>query len=111
MDNPKVCTQDLDSIDIPREYTKLFKHHFYSINLNMIPACTKAYKALDVKHEPLTLIPPHFEAPLPLTQPSVSIAFSNFVIYIIFYLSDLNVFNLGISSEFPRIATTCFRAI
>ncbi|XP_020286330.1 intraflagellar transport protein 52 homolog isoform X2 [Pseudomyrmex gracilis] len=71
VDNPKVCTQDLDSIDIPREYTKLFKHHFYSINLNMIPACTKAYKALDVKHEPLTLIPPHFEAPLPPTQPSV----------------------------------------
>ncbi|XP_024888284.1 intraflagellar transport protein 52 homolog isoform X1 [Temnothorax curvispinosus] len=70
-DNPKVCTQDLDNIDIPREYTKLFKHHFYSTNLNMIPACIKAYEALGVKHEPLTLIPPHFEAPLPPTQASV----------------------------------------
>ncbi|KAL0111294.1 hypothetical protein PUN28_012893 [Cardiocondyla obscurior] len=70
-DNPKVCTQDLDNIDIPYEYTKLFKHHFYSINLNMIPACIKAYETLGIKHEPLTLIPPHFEAPLPPTQASV----------------------------------------
>ncbi|XP_032691249.1 intraflagellar transport protein 52 homolog [Odontomachus brunneus] len=70
-DNPKVCTQDLDNIDIPREYTKLFKHHFYSINLNMIPACIKAYEALGVKHEPLSLISPHFEAPLPPTQASI----------------------------------------
>lgn len=45
----------------------------------MIPACIKAYEALGVKHEPLTLIPPHFEAPLPPTQASVSII-SNFYI-------------------------------
>ncbi|KAL6428355.1 hypothetical protein ACFW04_008559 [Cataglyphis niger] len=70
-DNPKVCMHDLDNIDIPREYTKLFKQHFYSINLNMVPACIKAYEALGVKHESLTLIPPHFEAPLPPTQASV----------------------------------------
>lgn len=71
-ENPKVCTQDLDTIDIPREYTKLFKHTFYSINLSMVPECIKAYEVLGVKHEPLTLITPHFETPLPPTQPSVS---------------------------------------
>lgn len=71
-DNPKVCTQDLDNIDIPREYTKLFRHHFYSVNLSMVPVCIKAYEALGVKHEALSLIPPHFEAPLPPTQASVS---------------------------------------
>ncbi|XP_054004093.1 intraflagellar transport protein 52 homolog [Hylaeus anthracinus] len=70
-DNPKVCTQDMDMMDNPHEYTKLFKHHLYSINLNMVPACIKAYEVLGVKHEPLTLIPPHFEAPLPSTQASV----------------------------------------
>ncbi|XP_066591365.1 intraflagellar transport protein 52 homolog [Prorops nasuta] len=70
-DNPKVCTQNLDNIDIPREYSKLFKQQFYSINLNMIPECIKAYEVLGVKHEPLSLIPPHFEAPLPPTQASV----------------------------------------
>ncbi|XP_076230944.1 intraflagellar transport 52 [Calliopsis andreniformis] len=70
-DNPKVCTQDMDTMDNPHEYTKLFKHQLYSINLNMVPACIKAYEALGVKHEPLTLIPPHFETPLPPTQASV----------------------------------------
>lgn len=85
-DNPKVCTQDLDNIDIPREYTKLFKQHFYSINLNMIPASLKAYEALGVKHEPLTLIPPHFEAPLPPTQASVSIAFQFTSIYLLAHI-------------------------
>ncbi|CAG5100136.1 Similar to Ift52: Intraflagellar transport protein 52 homolog (Mus musculus) [Cotesia congregata] len=53
-DEPKVCTQDLDTIDIPREYTKLFKHHFYSINLSMIPECISAYQLLGV-------FPPSFQ--------------------------------------------------
>ncbi|XP_015438778.1 PREDICTED: intraflagellar transport protein 52 homolog [Dufourea novaeangliae] len=70
-DNPKVCTQDMDMMDYSHDYTKLFKHHLYSINLNMVPACIKAYEVLGVKHEPLTLIPPHFEAPLLPTQASV----------------------------------------
>ncbi|CAK9805581.1 Intraflagellar transport protein 52 homolog [Anthophora plagiata] len=70
-DNPKVCTQDMDMMDNPHEYTKLFKHHLYSVNLDIVPACIKAYDALGVKHEPLTLIPPHFESPLPSTQASV----------------------------------------
>ena len=70
-DTPKVCTQDMDMMDNPHEYTQLFKHQLYSINLNMVPACIKAYETLGVKHEPLTLIPPYFEAPLPPTQASV----------------------------------------
>lgn len=114
-DNPKVCTQDLDNIDIPREYTKLFKQHFYSINLNMIPACIKAYEALGVKHESLTLIPPHFEAPLPPTQASVSIAscaqfisISNILSHIIIMYITLNLSCVGISPEFSRIIATCF---
>lgn len=51
----------------------------------MIPACIKAYEALGVKHEPLTLISPHFEAPLPPTQASVSIIY-------IFYFCFANLF-------------------
>ncbi|XP_058801612.1 intraflagellar transport protein 52 homolog [Phymastichus coffea] len=70
-DKPKVCTQDLDSVDIPREYTKLFRHDLYSINLDLVPASLKAYEDLDVKHEPLSLIAPNFETPLPPTQASV----------------------------------------
>ncbi|XP_076767063.1 intraflagellar transport 52 isoform X1 [Xylocopa sonorina] len=70
-DDPKVCTQDMDMMDNPHEYTKMFKHHLYSVNLDMVPASIKAFEVLSVKHEPLTLIPPHFEAPLPPTQASV----------------------------------------
>ncbi|KAL7292974.1 hypothetical protein TKK_0013424 [Trichogramma kaykai] len=70
-ERPRVCTQDLESVDMPREYTKLFKHDLYSINLDMVPASLKAYDDLDVKHEPLSLIAPNFETPLPATQPSV----------------------------------------
>lgn len=75
----------MDTIDNPREYTKLFKHQLYSINLNMVPACIKAFDVLGVKHEPLTLIPPHFEAPLPPTQASVNIFLVciNLILYII----------------------------
>ncbi|XP_048506010.1 intraflagellar transport protein 52 homolog isoform X2 [Athalia rosae] len=77
-DNPKVCTQELDNIEIPREYTKLFKQHFYSINLNMIPECIKAYEVLGVKKQPLTLITPQFETPLPPTQACSLRVFKNF---------------------------------
>uniref|UniRef100_A0A0C9RB99 IFT52 protein n=1 Tax=Fopius arisanus TaxID=64838 RepID=A0A0C9RB99_9HYME len=37
--------------------------------------CIKAFEVLGVNHEPLTLIRPHFETPLPPTQPSVIILF------------------------------------
>ncbi|KAJ8681260.1 hypothetical protein QAD02_017047 [Eretmocerus hayati] len=70
-EKPRVCTQDLDSVDMPREYTKLFKHDLYSINLDLVPASLKAYDDLNVKHEPLSLIAPNFETPLPPTQASV----------------------------------------
>lgn len=61
----------MDIMDNPYDYTKLFKHHLYSVNLDMVPSCIKAYEVLGVKHEPLTLIPPHFETPLPPMQASV----------------------------------------
>jgi len=31
----------------------------------------RAYDQLDIKHEPLTLIPPNFDTPLPPLQPAV----------------------------------------
>lgn len=70
-DNPKVCTQDWDNIDVPHEYSKLFKYDLYSINLNMVPMCIQAYDHLGVKHEPLNLIRPQFESPLPPIQIAV----------------------------------------
>lgn len=34
--------------------------------------CCRAYEQLNVKHEPLQLIQPQFETPLPVLQPAVS---------------------------------------
>ena len=89
-EKPKVCTQDLDSVDMPREYTKLFKHDLYSINLDMVPAALKAYDELNVKHEPLSLIAPNFETPLPQTQASVSIRYFHLRIHLFAFAENWN---------------------
>eukprot|EP00913_Durusdinium_trenchii_P033272 g31148.t1 len=38
---------------------------------DLIPEAVKLYHQLGVKHEPLTLIPPQFETPMPALQPAV----------------------------------------
>lgn len=58
----------------------------------MIPRCIKAYQDLGVKHEPLTLITPHFETPLPPTQPSVSLFFHLIALVMIFFFSFFILF-------------------
>uniref|UniRef100_A0A1B6C3P4 Uncharacterized protein n=2 Tax=Clastoptera arizonana TaxID=38151 RepID=A0A1B6C3P4_9HEMI len=57
--------------DLPTDYTRLFDHSMYSINMTLMPEILQAYDELQVKHEPLRLIPPQFEAPLPPLQPAV----------------------------------------
>ena len=37
----------------------------------MVPEARRLYEELGVKHEPLTLIPPQFETPLPALRPAV----------------------------------------
>ena len=44
----------------------------YSINMDTVPLVLEAYKELNLKHEPLRLITPEFETPLPPLQPAVS---------------------------------------
>lgn len=39
--------------------------------------CCRAYEQLNVKHEPLQLIQPQFETPLPVLQPAVSNLLAN----------------------------------
>lgn len=43
-----------------------------SIDMQLVPAAIEAYGKLNVKHEPLRLITPQFETPLPPLQPAVS---------------------------------------
>jgi intraflagellar transport protein 52 len=43
----------------------------FSISTQLVPSAIKAYDLLGVKHEPLRLITPQFETPLPPFQPAV----------------------------------------
>ncbi len=59
----KPCLQGMD--DLPRDFTKLFDMNMFKFDTDLIPLTIQVYDALGVPHEPLTLIPPQFECPLP----------------------------------------------
>lgn len=40
----------------------------FNLDTNMIPKVLESFQELGVKHEPLKLIPPQFETPLPPLQ-------------------------------------------
>jgi intraflagellar transport protein 52 len=64
----KPCLQGLD--ELPRDFTKLFDMSMFGFDTNLIPETIKLYEQLGVPHEPLTLIPPQFECPLPKLLPA-----------------------------------------
>ncbi len=64
----KPCLQGMD--DLPRDFTKMFDMGLLRFDTDLIPQTLKLYDALGVPHEPLTLIPPQFECPLPKLQPA-----------------------------------------
>ncbi|TRY80327.1 hypothetical protein TCAL_10174 [Tigriopus californicus] len=63
------CLQESD--EVPSDFTRLFDTKLYSISTSMLPASINAYAELSVKHEPLKLITPQFETPLPPLQAAV----------------------------------------
>ncbi|KAM6248512.1 intraflagellar transport protein 52 homolog isoform 1-T1 [Porphyrio hochstetteri] len=65
----RVCLQEGD--ENPRDFTKLFDTSLYQLDTAALPSVIKAYEQLNVKHEPLQLIQPQFESPLPALQPAV----------------------------------------
>lgn len=65
----KPCLQGLD--ELPHDFTKLFDHKMFSFDVTMIPEALKLYEKLGVAHDPLTLIPPQFECPLPKLNAAV----------------------------------------
>eukprot|EP01135_Chromosphaera_perkinsii_P004724 Nk52_evm35s294 gene=Nk52_evmTU35s294 len=68
-DTLRSCLQESD--DIPKDFTSLFNHSLFKLDTSVIPAAVQAYNQLKIKHEPLTLIQPQFETPLPPLQPAV----------------------------------------
>lgn len=88
-----------ESEEVSRDFTTLFDDTVFKFDTSLIPESVKLYKVwrgsgrrgaawlgsvtrcpprpcqeLDVKHEPLSLIPPEFETPLPPLQPAVRAA-------------------------------------
>jgi intraflagellar transport protein 52 len=63
------CLQESDPL--PRDFTQLFDGDLFKFDTSLIPEAVKLYDALGVKHEPLSLIPPQFETPLPPLNPAV----------------------------------------
>jgi intraflagellar transport protein 52 len=63
------CLQE--SEPLPRDFTKLFDLKLYGFSPLMTTEAVALFNKLGVKHEPLTLIPPQFECPLPPLRPAV----------------------------------------
>ncbi|XP_072380420.1 intraflagellar transport protein 52 homolog [Diabrotica undecimpunctata] len=69
-EKPKLCLSDAVGQNIV-DYSKLFDHNMYSMNTMLVPETIKLYEELGIKHEPLRIITPKFEAPYPPLQPAV----------------------------------------
>lgn len=70
-DQPKICLVESFDCDIPADFKKLFDMTLYSINNDRLHEVIAIYKALDIDYEPLKIIKPQFELPLPPTQLAV----------------------------------------
>jgi len=67
--NLRSCLQENEPL--PRDFTQLFDDSLFKFDTDLIPEGVKLYQQLGIKHEPLTLIPPQFETPMPALQPAV----------------------------------------
>jgi intraflagellar transport protein 52 len=65
----RACLQEGE--ELPVDFTHLFDHQLFKYDTGRIPEAVKLYDKLNVKHDPLSLIPPQFEVPLPPLQPAV----------------------------------------
>ncbi|KAE8750265.1 hypothetical protein FOCC_FOCC003073 [Frankliniella occidentalis] len=69
-DCPRLCLQE-SAVDIPLDYTSLIDTRLFSLHTGGVADAVRAYDTLGVKHEPLRLITPQFETPLPPLQAAV----------------------------------------
>ncbi|KAL4162294.1 hypothetical protein PRNP1_002841 [Phytophthora ramorum] len=68
-DRLRSCMQE--SEELPKDFTRLFDDALFKFDTSLIPEAVNLYRELGVKHEPLTLIPPQFECPLPPLKSAV----------------------------------------
>jgi len=60
-----------DVEELPKDVRKLLDTSLYNLDLTLVPKMVRAYEDLQIKHEPLTLIKPQFEVPMPPLKPAV----------------------------------------
>lgn len=65
----RCCLQEAE--EVTKDFTTLFDDTLFKFDTSIIPEAVDLYQKLDVKHEPLSLIPPQFEHPLPPLSPAV----------------------------------------
>ncbi|KNC52545.1 intraflagellar transporter 52 [Thecamonas trahens ATCC 50062] len=63
------CLEDADPL--PAAFEELFELEPVGLDLDLLPAVSDLFVELSVKDEPLTLIPPELEVPLPPLQPAL----------------------------------------
>ena len=68
-DRLRSCLQE--SEELPKDFTSLFKDDLFKFDTNLVGESIKMFEELAVKHEPLTLIPPQFECPMPNLKAAV----------------------------------------
>lgn len=71
-EQPKLCLPESMDFDIPVDFKDMFDTRLHSINNDLLPEVISCYRQLNVKYEPLRLIKPQFEIPLPPLQLAVS---------------------------------------
>jgi len=67
-DRLRVCVEELE--EIPRDFNQLFDLTPFRFDTDLVPEVVQLYGQVHVKHEPLTLIHPEFETPLPPVLPA-----------------------------------------
>ncbi|CAH8617716.1 unnamed protein product [Heterobilharzia americana] len=65
----KSCLQESD--ELPQNINNYFDQALFCMDTRLVPKAIQAYEKLRIKHEPLSLITPQFETPLPPVQPAV----------------------------------------
>ena len=70
-EQPKICLPESMDCEIPVDFKDMFDMRLHSINNDLLPDVIAGYEQLNVKYEPLKLIKPQFEIPLPALQLAV----------------------------------------
>lgn len=70
-EQPKICLPESIDFDLPADFKDMFDMRLHSINNDLLPEVISCYEQLSLKYEPLKLIKPNFEIPLPPLQLAV----------------------------------------